>query len=63
MLGADHPMVAQRVDSRGILSRGASDDSREGVESFLAKRDPIYPVKVTDGFPDIFPHLEDTTNQ
>jgi enoyl-CoA hydratase/carnithine racemase len=61
MLGADHPMVAHRVDSRGILSRGASDDAREGVESFLAKRDPIYPVKVSDGLPDIFPDFEDPT--
>jgi enoyl-CoA hydratase/carnithine racemase len=55
MLGASHPMEAHRVDSRGIQSRGASDDAREGVESFLAKRDPVYPVKVSDGLPDIFP--------
>lgn len=54
MLGADHPMVAHRVDSRGIQSRGASADAREGVESFLEKRAPIYPVKVSDGLPDIF---------
>jgi enoyl-CoA hydratase/carnithine racemase len=55
MLGADHPMVAHRADSRGILSRGSSDDAREGVTSFLEKRDPDYPVKVSDGLPDIFP--------
>jgi enoyl-CoA hydratase/carnithine racemase len=55
MLGADHPMEAHRVDSRGILSRGASDDAREGVTSFLEKRHPSYPVKVSDGLPDIFP--------
>jgi enoyl-CoA hydratase/carnithine racemase len=58
MLGADHPMVAHRVDSRGILSRGASDDAREGVQSFLDKRQPVYPVKVSDGLPDIFPDFE-----
>ncbi len=54
MLGADHPMEAHRVDSRGIQSRGASADSREGVESFLEKRAPVYPVKVSDGLPDLF---------
>jgi len=54
MLGADHPMEAHRVDSRGIQSRGASADSKEGVESFLEKRPPVYPVKVSDGLPDLF---------
>ena len=54
MLGADHPMEAHRVDSRGIQSRGASADAREGVESFLEKRPPVYPVKVSDGLPDLF---------
>lgn len=55
MLGASHPMEAHRVDSRGIASRGASADSREGVESFLEKRPAVYPDKVSDGLPDIFP--------
>jgi enoyl-CoA hydratase/carnithine racemase len=54
MLGADHPMEAHRVDSRGIQSRGASADAREGVESFLEKRAPVYPVKVSEGLPDLF---------
>jgi enoyl-CoA hydratase/carnithine racemase len=59
MLGASHPMEAHQVDSRGILSRGASADAREGVESFLEKRTPVYPVKVSDGLPDIFPDYEE----
>jgi len=58
MLGASHPMEAHRVDSRGIMSRGASADSREGVMSFLEKRPPNFPVKVSDGLPDIFPSYE-----
>ena len=61
MLGADHPMDAHRVDSRGILSRGASDDAREGVTSFLEKRTPVYPVRVSDGLPDIFPDYVEPT--
>ncbi len=58
MLGADHPMEAHKVDSRGILSRGASAGAREGVVSILEKREPQFPVKVSDGLPDIFPSHE-----
>lgn len=59
MLGADHPMQAHRVDSRGIAVRGPSADAREGVESFLAKRPAEFPDRVSAGLPDIFPDWED----
>ena len=59
MLGADHPMEAHRVDSRAILARGRSDDAREGVTSFLEKRPAVFPVKVSDGLPDVFPGWKD----
>jgi enoyl-CoA hydratase/carnithine racemase len=58
MLGASHPMEAHRADSRGILERGKSPDSREGVVSFLEKRAPEFPMKVSDGLPNIFPSYE-----
>jgi enoyl-CoA hydratase/carnithine racemase len=59
MLGADHPMQAHRVDSRAINSRGASDDAREGVMSFLEKRPANFSVKVSDGLPEVFPDWQD----
>ena len=55
MLGADHPMDAHRVDSRGIQVRGRSDDAREGVISFLEKRPAEFGMTVSNDFPDIFP--------
>lgn len=56
MAGAAHPMDAHRADSRGIQARGKSGDAREGVSSFLEKRAPNYPDKVSSDLPDIWPH-------
>lgn len=55
MAGADHPMMAHRVDSRAIQLRGQSADAREGVGSFLDKRKAVYPDKVSSGMPDFHP--------
>lgn len=55
MLGASHPMEAHIVDSAAIYSRGKTPDAKEGVMSFLEKREPVYPVKVSDGMPKFFP--------
>jgi enoyl-CoA hydratase/carnithine racemase len=58
-LGLPHPMEAHRADSRAMLSRGQSADVREGVTSFLEKRPPSFPDRVSDGLPDVFPWLEE----
>jgi enoyl-CoA hydratase/carnithine racemase len=55
MAGAEHPMMAHRVDSRAIQARGASADAREGVGAFLEKRAPVYPNKVSSDMPAFFP--------
>ena len=34
MLGADHPIEAHKIDSRGIAQMGRASDVREGVKSF-----------------------------
>jgi len=54
-LGAEHPMAAHRADSRAMFARGQSNDAREGVTSFLEKREPQFTDKVSDGLPEIFP--------
>ncbi len=46
-MGAAHPMDAHRTESRAIWARGRSADAREGVESFLAKRDAVFPDTVS----------------
>jgi enoyl-CoA hydratase/carnithine racemase len=55
MLGAEHPMIAHRADSRGMVARGQSADVVEGVTSFLEKRPAHFTDKVSDGLPDVMP--------
>jgi len=59
MLGADHPMEAHKVDSRGIAQLGVSPDVKEGVESFLEKRPPEFRMKPSADMPDFYPWWED----
>ncbi|MGQ5700857.1 crotonase/enoyl-CoA hydratase family protein [Sandaracinobacteroides sp. A072] len=55
MLGADHPMEAHKIDSRAVYARGRTADAKEGVMSFLEKRAPNYPDKVSKDMPDFYP--------
>ena len=55
MAGAEHPMMAHRIDSRAIAARGSSGDAAEGVASFLEKRPAQFPDKVSADMPGFFP--------
>lgn len=47
-LASEHPMQAHRRDSRAIWARGRAGDAKEGVMSFLEKRTPVYPDRVSE---------------
>ena len=55
MAGADHPMQAHRIDSRAIAARSVSGDATEGVASFMEKRAPAFPDRVSAQMPGFFP--------
>jgi enoyl-CoA hydratase/carnithine racemase len=59
MLGAEHPMVAHRADSRALFARGQSADVVEGVTSFLEKRPAHFTDRVSEGLPEVQPDWQE----
>ena len=57
--GSD-PYDAHIVESKAIDSRGASEDAKEGVSSFLEKRAAEFKNKVSSDMPEFFPWWKDT---
>lgn len=55
LMSADHPMEAHKIDSRAIYSLSCGADAQEGIASFLDKRRPVYPGKVSADMPDFYP--------
>lgn len=55
MAGADHPMEAHKVDSRGIFAMGASPDVKESIATFLEKRPPNFTMKPSSDMPSFYP--------
>lgn len=58
-LGMTHPMDAHRVESRGMYVRARANDASEGVKSFLEKRLPNFPDRVSSDMPDFYPWWEE----
>lgn len=57
--GQSAPYEAHVIESKAIDSRGASDDAKEGVNSFLEKRPARFKNLISSDMPDFFPWWED----
>jgi len=55
MLGADHPMEAHILESKVLNWTYGAGDSLEGIKSFLEKRPPKFPMKVSRDMPAFYP--------
>jgi enoyl-CoA hydratase/carnithine racemase len=61
LMSADHPMEAHKIDSRAIYRLSRGKDAKEGIASFLEKRSPQYPGKVSADMPDFYPWWDERT--
>src|SRR3954447_21238122 len=54
MLAEGTPLAAHELESEALHFLGSSDDVREGVASFLEKRDAHFPLRVSRDMPEFY---------
>ena len=54
-MGVDHPIEANKIESKVLQWTFQQADAREGIVSFLEKRPPNFPMKVSSDMPDFYP--------
>jgi enoyl-CoA hydratase/carnithine racemase len=58
LLGADHPMEANRLESLALTAVQRGPDTAEGITSFLEKREPRFTQRPSRDLPDFYPWWE-----
>ena len=51
MQGAEDPVIAHRLDTKGMVQRGASADATEGTTAFLKSADESFPIRLVKTCP------------
>jgi len=59
MAGAEHPIEANELESRGVFYAGKSKEAEEGITSFLEKRGPNFTGSPTKDMPPFYPWWKD----
>ncbi|HEX4466717.1 MAG TPA: enoyl-CoA hydratase-related protein [Solirubrobacteraceae bacterium] len=54
MLADGDPVTAHELDSEALHQLRGGGDLREGIDSFLAKREPRFPLRVSADMPDVY---------
>jgi len=55
LVGVDHPVEANKIESKVLQWTFQQADAREGIASFIEKRPPNFPMKVSSDMPDFYP--------